>query len=193
MSRAHLCFYLLLLDRNYASNFRCRLQRGGSLCTQTHSIPQKFLQAGVTEAVSTGGHLDGLPHRFAAERTLEASLWLLQELVIKPGHGCRFCRFCRAFGCRLKVQMSSRSPPQTGLSSCAAVKPMRGSYHVPSAADGSGSADSSSRSAQLSDGNKGWTVRDRLEKRFSLRSVYVGRQSCYSCADDSSGDAELTH
>lgn len=61
--------------------------------------------------MSTGGHLDRLTHRLAAERTLEASLWLLQELVIKPGHGCRFCRFSRAFGCRLKVQMSSLSPP----------------------------------------------------------------------------------
>lgn len=98
-------------------------------------------------------------------------------------------------GLRLQVKGTNvlSIPPQTGLSSCAAVKPMRGSYHVPSAADGTGSAASSSRSAQLSDGNKGWTVRDRLEKRFSLRRVCVGRQSCYSCADDSSGDAELTH
>lgn len=38
--------------------------------------------------MSTGRHLDRLPHRLAAEGTLEAPLRLLQELVIKPGHGC---------------------------------------------------------------------------------------------------------
>lgn len=46
------------------------------------------MQAGVTEAMATGRHLDGLPHRLAAERTLEAPLGLLQKLVIKAGHGC---------------------------------------------------------------------------------------------------------
>lgn len=53
-------------------------------------VPQEFLQTGVAEPVSTGRHLNRLPHRLAAERTLEPSLWFLQKLVIKPGHGCQF-------------------------------------------------------------------------------------------------------
>lgn len=56
--------------------------------TQTQRVPEEFLQTGVTEPMSTGRHLDRLPHRLAAEGTLEAPLRLLQELVIKPGHGC---------------------------------------------------------------------------------------------------------
>lgn len=81
--RTHLhIHYLLSLDRN-------RLwYRLPHVSTQTHRVPEEFLQTGVTEPMSTGRHLDRLPHRLAAERTLEAPLRLLQELVVKPGHDC---------------------------------------------------------------------------------------------------------
>lgn len=87
---------------------RYHLQRPGSLHANTdtrrggRTVPEEFLQTGVTEPVSTGGHLDGLPHRLAAERTLEPSLRLLQELIVEAWHVCRtFGRFpLRAF--RLK-------------------------------------------------------------------------------------------
>lgn len=107
--------------------------------------------------MSTGRHLDRLPHRLAAERTLEPSLWLFQELVIKPGHRYRF-RGC-LFWCRpsvKRVQMSSRCllcvlppppppcPLKWGYLAAQAFKPMRGSYHVPSAAaERSGSREAS--------------------------------------------------
>lgn len=81
--RTHLhIHYLLSLDRNW---LRYRLPR---VSTQTHRVPEEFLQTGVTEPMSTGRHLDRLSHRLAAEGTLEAPLRLLQELVIKAGHGC---------------------------------------------------------------------------------------------------------
>lgn len=73
--------------------YRRSTETGRGRCSGVSGVaglPQKLLQTGVTEAMSTGGHLDGLPHRLAAERTLEPSLWLLQELVIKPGHRYRF-------------------------------------------------------------------------------------------------------
>lgn len=59
-----------------------------AIYTHTETLPEEFLQTGVTEPVPTGGHLDGLPHRLAAERTLEAPLRLLQELVVEAGHVC---------------------------------------------------------------------------------------------------------
>lgn len=60
----------------------------------------------------TGRHLDRLPHRLAAERTLEAPLRLLQKLVIKAGHGCRCAS---AFRPQLKGGQTSLSslPPLT--------------------------------------------------------------------------------
>lgn len=50
------------------------------------SLPEKFLKTGIAESVSTCGNLDGFPHCFATQRTLKASLGLLQELVVKPRH-----------------------------------------------------------------------------------------------------------
>lgn len=105
--------------------------------TRTHTVPQKFLQTGVTEAVSTGRHLDRLPHRLAAQRTLEASLWLFQKLVIKPGHRCGFCRYFWAFRLQVayKTSFSSDPPGKRGYLAALPFKPMGGSYHVPSASD----------------------------------------------------------
>lgn len=81
--RTHLhIHYLLSLDRNWLG------YRPAHVSTQTRRVPEEFLQTGVTEPMSTGRHLDRLPHRLAAERTLEAPLRLLQELVVEPGHGC---------------------------------------------------------------------------------------------------------
>lgn len=52
--------------------------------------PEKFLQTGVAESVSTCGNLDGFPHRLATQRALEAPFGFLQELVVKPRHCCVF-------------------------------------------------------------------------------------------------------
>lgn len=83
-----------------------------AIYTHTETLPEEFLQTGVTEPVPTGGHLDGLPHRLAAERTLEASLRLLQELVVEAGHVCgargRFLSLSR--GLRVKKKMVQLMP-----------------------------------------------------------------------------------
>ena len=85
--RTHLhIYYLLSLDRNW---LWFRLPH---VSTQTHRVPEEFLQTGVTEPMATGRHLDRLPHRLAAERTLEAPLRLLQELLVEAGHGCKVRR-----------------------------------------------------------------------------------------------------
>lgn len=115
--------------------------------TQTHNVPQEFLQTGVTEPMSTGRHLDRLPHCLAAERTLEASLWLFQKLVIKPRHCYRFCRgfFLSALGLRVKGVNVLFDPPLTPhplerrLFSCTAVL-SQGRVHITSssASDRSG-------------------------------------------------------
>ncbi|KAJ0021947.1 hypothetical protein NQD34_009437 [Periophthalmus magnuspinnatus] len=79
-----------------------------SLMHSTCCLPQEFLQTGVTEAVSTGRHLDRFPHRLAAERTLKASLWLFQKLVIKPGHVYAMSPCSSACQLEVAVTMSSR-------------------------------------------------------------------------------------
>lgn len=67
-----------------ASAYECQCAR---VNIGEESLPEEFLQTGVTESVTTGGHLNRFPHRFAAQRTLEAPLRLLQKLVIEPRHG----------------------------------------------------------------------------------------------------------
>lgn len=70
--------------RMSASAYECQCAR---VNIGEESLPEEFLQTGVTESVTTGGHLNRFPHRFAAQRTLEAPLRLLQKLVIEPRHG----------------------------------------------------------------------------------------------------------
>lgn len=77
-------------------HLKCWLCVSYSLCCCCHgslwvflkcvSLPEEFLQTGIAESVSTCGNLNGFPHGFATQRTLKASLGLLQELVVEPRH-----------------------------------------------------------------------------------------------------------
>lgn len=77
-----------LYSTAYVCPIACVVVVATALCLRKIcvSLPEKFLQTGIAESVSTCGNLDGFPHCFATQRTLKASLGLLQELVVEPRH-----------------------------------------------------------------------------------------------------------
>lgn len=68
---------------------RRRLPPSPAVPCSRRTAPEELLQAGVAEAVAAGRNLHGLAHGLPAQRAQQPPLGLLQELVVKAGHGGR--------------------------------------------------------------------------------------------------------